>query len=241
MQNVFRYKLLQSKFLAVMNLKAMHLRKHNLSEFPDNLSFPNLKEFFLHPNLDLINIPFSFFERMPALQVLDMSNTSIKTLPPSVLKLMKLKKLYLRRCELLMELPQIKAIWNLEELDLSGCTNLVKIADSIEFLQSLSSLNLKDCTSLTKLPKSVTKLKSLCSLNLSGCANLAEIPESIGFLDRLSSLDLTNCKGLTKLPDSLSNLKFLYNLCLSGCSGLSEYHAVEVSVNKFSTTSRADM
>lgn len=240
MENVFRYKLLQSKFLAVMNLKEMHIGSE-LSEFPDNLSFPNLEKLFLQPYFDLKDIPFLFFERMPALQVLDMSNTSINTLPPSVLNLLKLKKLYLRCCILLIELPQINAIWNLEELDLSGCTNLVKIAVSVEFLQSLSLLNLKDCTSLTKLPKSVSKLKSLCSLNLSGCANLAEIPESIGFLDRLSSLDLTNCKRLTKLPDNLSNLKFLSNLCLSGCSGLSEYHAVEVSINRFSAASQADM
>ncbi|OMO70015.1 hypothetical protein COLO4_28818 [Corchorus olitorius] len=57
---------------------------------------------------------------MSLLQVLDLSHTSIKSLPKSLPKLVALKKLLLRCCDLFMELsPNVGKLKNLEELDLN--------------------------------------------------------------------------------------------------------------------------
>lgn len=193
MENVLKCKLPKSKSVVVRYLKVMHIRNSNLSEIPDNVSFPDLENLFLQSKIDSIFIPSLIFERMPALRVLDMSNTSIRTLPPSFSKLTKLEKLLLHGCESLKELPQeICALVNLNFLDLSGCTNLADIPKSIALLESLSSLNLTDCKSLTKLPESITRLRSL---------------------------------------------KYFY---IYGCSSLLEFHAPEVSIHTFSTSSQTD-
>ncbi|KAL1831687.1 hypothetical protein ACET3Z_001338 [Daucus carota] len=138
-------------------------------------------------NLDMIHLP-SLFERMPALKVLDMSYTSIKVLPPSVSKLIKLEKLVLQCCEHLMELPhEIGALGNLKVLDLSGCANLAAIPESIDFPESLCSLDLRDCRCLTNLPESIRKLRSLNFLSLSGCSNLLEFHACEVSINRLST------------------------------------------------------
>ncbi|XP_074330324.1 uncharacterized protein LOC141667660 [Apium graveolens] len=175
MEDVLECKLPKSKSVVVRCLKVMHIRNSNLSDIPDNLSFPDLENLFLQSKIDSISIPSSIFERMPALRVLDMSNTSIRTLPASFSKLIKLEKLLLHGCQSLKELPQeICAIVTLNFLDLSGCTNLAEIPESIALLESLSSLNLTDCISLTKLPESITKLRSLKYFYISGCSSLLE-------------------------------------------------------------------
>ncbi|KAL8116346.1 hypothetical protein AgCh_022738 [Apium graveolens] len=223
MQKVLEYESLQSKSVAVVKLKVIHVSTSKLSEIPENLCFPHLEKLLIQSDLDLNNIPSSLFERIPALEVLSISNRSIKTLPRSFFKLIGLEELHLRGCELLLELPhEINALGNLKLLDLSGCTNLAEIPDSFNFLQSLTSLNLRDCGSLTKLPESISKLRSLKYLYLSGCTKLVEIPESIEMLGSISSLDLTNCKSLTKLPKSIGKLRALQHLDLSGCTNLTE-------------------
>ncbi|KAL8116337.1 hypothetical protein AgCh_022733 [Apium graveolens] len=245
------YKMPKSKIVAVMNVKVIHIRNSVLPEVPFILNFPNLEMLFLHSNLDLSNI-ISIFEQMPALKVLDISNTSIGILPPWIYKFTKLEVLIVQHCELLIELThEISALRNLKLFDLSGCTNLAKIPESIDMPQSLCSLNLTDCKSLTKLPESICKLILLQNMNLSGCTNLVVIPESIELLEGLSSLDLTDCKSLRKLPEGISNMRSLNCLNLSGCSRLfelqtgwndpeSKFLAPEVSINKLSTARKAD-
>ncbi|XVF54512.1 hypothetical protein PTKIN_Ptkin05aG0186300 [Pterospermum kingtungense] len=69
---------------------------------------------------DLAVIPPLVFQRILLLQVLDLSDTNIKSLPKSLPRLVALRKLLLRRCKLFMELPPlIGKLENLEELDLA--------------------------------------------------------------------------------------------------------------------------
>ncbi|XP_074330294.1 uncharacterized protein LOC141667633 [Apium graveolens] len=212
-----------TKVLAAGNLKEMHIRNSKLHDIQDNLSFRDLERLFIRFNLDLTCIPMSFFERMPALKVLDMSYTGLRTLPPSVSKLIKLEELILECCELLMELPdEIISLGNLKVLDLNGCTTLDEKLNSFKLPRNLSILDLANCTSLTKLPESISKLGSLEYLNLSGCTNLAEISESIDFPQSLSFLDVSDCQNLTKLPESITRLRFFNHLYLSGCTNLAD-------------------
>ncbi|KAM7482069.1 hypothetical protein LguiB_006652 [Lonicera macranthoides] len=122
-----------------------HLMNSGLSKLPENINLPVLRELLLQDNYDLSEIPPSFFEFMPALQVLDMSRTSIKYLPPSISNLVELQKLLLRGCKLLMELPaEIRALKNLEVFDLAG-TELIYIPKEIEMLSKLKQLEVSLC------------------------------------------------------------------------------------------------
>ncbi|XP_022769656.1 disease resistance protein RPS2-like [Durio zibethinus] len=101
--------------------KEIHLTddKHKVSELPKSPNCSSLIALYLQGNYELTAIPALFFQRMALLQVLDLSHTCIKSLPKSLPKLVSLKKLLLRGCELFMELsPQVGKLKNLEELDL---------------------------------------------------------------------------------------------------------------------------
>lgn len=60
---------------------------------------------FLQINHHLRVIPQLLFQHMLVLQILDLSHTKIRYLPRSLSKLVELWKLFLRDCELFMELP----------------------------------------------------------------------------------------------------------------------------------------
>ncbi|KAK2999222.1 hypothetical protein RJ639_023577 [Escallonia herrerae] len=115
----------------------IHLMNNKLSEVPESPTCLFLQKLFLQINYDLTEIPLSFFEHMPVLQVLDLSSTSLKSLPPSISRLVALRELYLRDCELLMELPpEIGALWNLKVLDLDR-TEVIRLPREIEYLVNL--------------------------------------------------------------------------------------------------------
>ncbi|WVZ26075.1 hypothetical protein V8G54_004619 [Vigna mungo] len=123
------------------SLIQMELVNNNICELPQSPDCPKLKVLLLQGNADLLDIPDSFFDHMPLLQHLDLSYTSIRDLPPSLTKLMQLKKLYLKGCDLIMEIsPQIFQLKNLEELDLDGTliTHLPKDIRELINLQRLA-------------------------------------------------------------------------------------------------------
>ncbi|KAM7482027.1 hypothetical protein LguiB_006610 [Lonicera macranthoides] len=117
--------------------KEVNLVDSTLSELPEKPYCPSLEKLFLQQNSDLAAIPFSFFKNMPALQVLDLSDTSIKFLPTSISSLFMLRELFVRDCQLLMELPpEIGALSNLQVLDLEG-TKLIYLPKEIRMLSNL--------------------------------------------------------------------------------------------------------
>ncbi|KAA8536608.1 hypothetical protein F0562_029086 [Nyssa sinensis] len=88
---------------------------NKLTDLPERPICLNLTALYLQNSDDLMEIPTTFFECMPALQVLDLSYTSIKSLPQSISKLVSLREFLLKGCELLMKLPpEIGALRNLE-------------------------------------------------------------------------------------------------------------------------------
>ncbi|KAG5015492.1 hypothetical protein JHK85_021628 [Glycine max] len=124
------------------NLIRIELMDDKICELPESPECPKLRVLLLQGNVDLMDIPDSFFEHMPLLQQLDLSYTSIRDLPSSVSKLTQLKKFYLRGCDLFMELPpQIGLLKNLEELDLDG-TLITHLPKEIRELINLRSLTL---------------------------------------------------------------------------------------------------
>uniref|UniRef100_A0A5B6ZQQ5 Uncharacterized protein n=2 Tax=Davidia involucrata TaxID=16924 RepID=A0A5B6ZQQ5_DAVIN len=168
-------------------------------------------------------------ENNAALQILDLSRTSVDRLPSSI----NPRYLYLKGCSQLQKLPFIEALKDLEVLDLSGASSLVEIEGKFfEHLSHLRVLNLSE-TKVKSLP-SLSNLFDLRQLLLSCCSDLVELPD-LNSLKKLEMLDLSGCcalKGMSHLqtPDlpesktecqpSLSSLSNLRHLLLKRCTKL---------------------
>lgn len=72
------------------------------------------------------------FHDLGYLGELNLSNTKLKKLP-SLSNLHRLRKLFLKNCELLKKLPEMNGLENLEVLDLSGCSKLVELPKLKDF------------------------------------------------------------------------------------------------------------
>ena len=117
-----------------------YLMNTKISKLPDNPNCPLLSALFLQGNLHLRVISPSFFQFMPILQILNLSQTRIKSLPKSLFKLVQLRKFILRSCELFKELPvEIGELCHLEVLDLED-TEIINLPVSIGKLINLTSL-----------------------------------------------------------------------------------------------------
>ncbi|XP_021296567.1 disease resistance protein At4g27190-like [Herrania umbratica] len=157
--------------------KEIDLMDNKLSELPESPNCPSLIVLYLQRNYDLGALPPLFFQRMALLQLLDLSDTSIKSLPRSLPKLVALKKLFLRGCKLFMELsPQVGKLDNLEELDLDE-TQIINLPVDIGKLVKLRLLKVSfyGHTNFSK-----RKLQS----------NIVLHPETISNLSQLSELSI---------------------------------------------------
>lgn len=133
---------------------------------------------------------------------------------------------------------------NLESLSLDHCKSLIKVHDSVGYLDKLVTLNFLFCSNLKTLP-SHFKLKSLHTLLLTGCSKvrkfpeivekmehleeillqgtaIKELPQSIECVVGLKVLLLDSCQKLEHLPSSIRNLQYLTALGLTDCSKLQE-------------------
>ena len=127
--------------------------------------------------------------------------------------------------ENLTEIPDISRIPNLQELHIFECRSLVKVNDSVGFLDKLTDLHFSGCSNLITLPRSL-KLRSLETLRFHDCAKLQnfpeieckmerleqfvlrgiaikELPSSIVCFTGLAFFEIDDCKNLTHLPSSL--------------------------------------
>ena len=118
----------------------MYLMNNKISKLLDNPNCPKLGALFLQGNHHLRVISPSFFQCMPILQILDLSQTKIKSLPQSLFKLVQLRKFILRSCELFSELPaEVGEFCHLEVLDLEG-TEIINLPVAIGKLTNLTCL-----------------------------------------------------------------------------------------------------
>ncbi|XVF49872.1 hypothetical protein PTKIN_Ptkin04bG0050900 [Pterospermum kingtungense] len=146
--------------------------KHEVSELPVSPNCSTLIALYLQGNFELTAIPPLFFQRI---QVLNLSHTSIKSLPKSLPNLVALKKLCLQGCKLFMELsPEVGEFRNLEELDL-------------------------DETQIMDLPREIGKLLKLKHLTVSfyhvcgkkkSKSNILIDPDAISILSQLTELSI---------------------------------------------------
>ncbi|XP_022733870.1 disease resistance protein TAO1-like [Durio zibethinus] len=139
------------------------------------------------------------FEKLSALETLQLGSNDFSKLPSSLRGLSLLKRLRLPQCEKLESLPPLPS--SLEELNLANCISLESISD-ISNLKSLETLNLTNCEKLVDIP-GLESLKSLRRLYLSNC-----IKCSASAKKRLSKVYLKSLRNLSmpgsKIPDWFS-------------------------------------
>ncbi|GLT31087.1 hypothetical protein SLA2020_058500 [Shorea laevis] len=173
------------------DLKKVSLMDNKISKIPLELSpkCPTLSTLILSNNHNLSEIPESFFEGMPELKVLDLSQTGIEALPNSISNLEKLSSMRLRQCYRLRYLPSLAKLTALKKLDLYN-------------------------SMITVVPQGMDKLISLEYLDLSGFSNQKEIP--MGMLSNLSNLQYLSFYGKLKIKGDevvrLSKLETFYGV-----------------------------
>ncbi|KAM7481206.1 hypothetical protein LguiB_005789 [Lonicera macranthoides] len=154
---------------------AWEINLRDTEELPENPNYPFLRKLVLEQSHDLTEIPDSFFESLPTLQVLDLSNTSIKTLPRSIASLTELRQFFLRNCVLLRELPpEIGKLKELKVFDLEG-TELMCLPMEIIGLLQLERLKV----SLFRCADNYIERKGINAIipraTLSKCPHLKEL------------------------------------------------------------------
>ncbi|XP_058072137.1 probable disease resistance protein At4g27220 [Magnolia sinica] len=168
---------------------------------------PLLTTLLLNNNDRLQQIPDDFFKNMTRLRVLDLSSTSISSLPSSMSCLCELRLLKLRSCRMLETLPTfLKDLQKLEILDLHQ-TPLMKMEEaSFDNMQSLRRLNISGVHNLRRL--SLKGCRSLLTLvGLDELLTLEDLDFSVSDASVFESLDQSS-----KLWTSFF-LKFHFLVC----------------------------
>ncbi|MED6170776.1 hypothetical protein PIB30_034352 [Stylosanthes scabra] len=195
----------------------------NLVEKPDFSMFPRdgpeiaANPFSYRPlfnsfdRLVELNLPYSRKERLwdgknfPSLQRVDLSYSKKLKETPDFGGSPRLKRLDLTGCTNLLRVhPSIGLLKELAYLSFGNCCRLVILDFGHECkLISLRVLDLYSCTNLMKTPD-FTGLPNLEHLDLGGCTSLSIVHHSIGTLVKLKFLNVHGCINLPKLPDIIN-------------------------------------
>ncbi len=133
---------------------------------------------------------------------------SLKTIPPQIGDLKKLKKIRLGLTEVSTIPKEIGSLSQLEILWISS-NNLTEIPKEIGNLKKLRELDIHS-NKINQIPNEICNLISLTSLDISHCG-LKQLPENIGNLKELKKLNLFR-NDLKQLPKSIAHLNKLEEL-----------------------------
>jgi disease resistance protein RPS2 len=126
-------------------LKRVSFMNNKITWLPDCvIQCSEASTLLLQGNEPLITVPEKFLQGFVALRVLNLSDTSIQSLPLSLLQLGDLCALLLRNCTALEELPPLGEFSRLQMLDLSR-TGIRELPKGMENLSNLRQLDLS-CT-----------------------------------------------------------------------------------------------
>ncbi|XP_061374618.1 disease resistance protein RPV1-like isoform X2 [Gastrolobium bilobum] len=158
---------------------------------------------------------------------LDLSDTAIERLYPSIGRLRMLEELDLEGLRLenlpneLSFLQLITKLW----ISSSDIVTKQKLHVLFDGLRSLKKLYLKECCNLSELPDNISGLASLEELRLDR-SSVETLPESIKDLSNLKILSLENCRKLQCLPELPQNIK-LFNA--DNCTSLVRVSTLKTS------------
>jgi len=142
---------------------------------------------------------FTLVSRYKYLHILDLSYSSVETLPGFIGKLKHLRSLSLHDNKRIRELPDsICELQSLQVLDLGGCQELEALPKGLRKL-----ISLRDFVITTKqavLPENdIANLSSLQYLTIECCDNVESLFSGIELPD-LKALSVISCKKLESLP-----------------------------------------
>ncbi|XXG69461.1 hypothetical protein AAC387_Pa06g2321 [Persea americana] len=130
------------------------LMMNDITELPVKPECPNLISLLLRENHRITAVPHSFFELMPALQVLDLSYTSITSLSVSSSSLLNLRALILRGCYTLRETPFLGQLKELQFLDIKS-SGIRRLPEEMQNLVKLKKLNMSGLSHSLTIPSNV--------------------------------------------------------------------------------------
>ncbi|XP_045819803.1 disease resistance protein Roq1-like [Trifolium pratense] len=210
-------------FGQMKNLRILIIRNAQFSRgpqiLPDSLRVldwrgyqsPSLPSEFNPKNLAVMHLPESHFECFESVKVFH-----------------TLSFLNFEGCNFLIEVPSLSSVPNLGSLCLDDCSSLIRIHDSVGFLDKLVSLSAQDCTQLESLVPSIN-LPSLVTLDLSGCSRLESFPEVVGMMENIKDVYLDHT-SIKQLPSTIGNLVGLQRLFLRNCFQLPSYILPKVEI-----------
>lgn len=182
----------------VMRASLMMSKIKKIMEEP---MFSKLSTLLLQKN-PLTQLHKNFFDNMPNLKVLDLSQTKISTIPNLAFsKLKKLRALLVRNCPALKSLPSLADCEELLLLDLSD-TPIKQLPDGMEKLTKLIRLNLSR-TNVGEFGAGVA-----CALeNLGELFMITNVDSAAGFLGGISE---TGASNIEEWYQPLPNLYILH-------------------------------
>ncbi|XP_024933792.2 uncharacterized protein LOC112493116 [Ziziphus jujuba] len=167
-------------------------------------------------------------EDMDLLSELYLDGTAIRELPISMNRLSGLTLLDLRDCKDLLILPNfICSLTSLKVLNISGCSQVQKLPETLESLKQLEKFDA--CrTAIREAPSSILLLNNIKTLCFTSCNGVPlhkslysgsrsinfQLPNSFSGLSSLTSLNLSKC-NLQAIPEDIHHLSSLQGLDLS--------------------------
>jgi disease resistance protein RPS2 len=151
----------------------------------------------------LEEIPDSFFTYMPRLEVLDLSDNKIKSLPVSISNLENLHALILARCHQLTDVPSLETLKALKVFILTS-SSIEEVPEGIEELVNLTKLDLSNNNELGMFPGwKLRRLLKLQILRIDGTELHVRV-EDLLFLRKLKvvAVQFVNVNGLSRYVTS---------------------------------------
>ncbi|XP_077213999.1 putative disease resistance protein At4g27220 [Tasmannia lanceolata] len=179
--------------------KRLSLIQTSIGMLPERTNCPRLSTLLLQRTNRWEEIPNNFFEGMKAPVVLDLSETKISSLPPSLLYLKNLKTLCLDECSCLNDISLLGGLEKLEVLSLTK-TKIKELPIEIRHLSKLKVLDLTGSDDLTMVaPNVISRLTKLEELYMGNSFNEWEVRGSSGDGSKASFEEVASLARLTVL------------------------------------------
>ncbi|XP_019190007.1 PREDICTED: putative disease resistance RPP13-like protein 1 [Ipomoea nil] len=186
-----------------------------------------LRSFFAQ-GLSLKKLTPDLFNGLKSVRVLRLHCPELVELPKEIGNLLHLRYIDLSWSSV-KELPDaICSLYNLQTLDLKGCTSLSRLPKGIGNLINLRHLNIRDTDSLEMMPQGIAQLTQLCSLSK---FIVGKESCKLGYMEKLNQLqgelsilflcDLYNVANVEEAEKAeLRNKKHIKELCLHFSPGV---------------------